>query len=354
MKKNYLFALGAASMLLMSSCQNDSMPTSEDTVPVKISVALPELQNATRATASAGKTFGDGTTATKLYYGVFEVYDQDKDGKAERVYLPHISGEKTICNKTTDITLQLMHKSTYEIAFWAASEKAPYACIFDGSKAYVDVNYAAMFSNDENNDAFYGSTEIKNVALDGGSTLIHNGGEPVKLYRPFSQLNIATSNQDYEDATKAGFQVAKTEVVVSGICEVLDLWTGEVSAKDNGGDNARVYKKNAIPTNEYTFPIVTGQKYLSMNYLLVPSSKELTKVTFKYYTEDGREKTRDFDQVPVQRNWRTNIYGDMLTSSVKVSVEIAPLFADENGTDDDANYNPDANEWYDQGDEHRK
>lgn len=347
MKKNYLFALGAASMLLMSSCQNDSMPTSEDTVPVKISVALPELQNATRA-GSAEKFFGDGTTATKLYYGVFEVYDQDGDGNVERVHLPDISGDKPI-NMTTDIILQLMPKSNYEIAFWAASEKtpAPYACTFDGSKAYVDVNYDAMFSNDENNDAFYGSIKIEDVPLDGGNVLNYN----VKLYRPFAQLNIATSNQDYEDATKAGFKVAKTEVVVSGICEVLDLWTGEVSAKDNGGDNARVYKKNDIPTSEYTFPIVAGQKYLSMNYLLVPSSKELTKVTFKYYNEDGREKTRDFDQVPVQRNWRTNIYGDLLTSSVNVNVEINPLFADENGTDDDANTDPDKNEWYDQ---HRK
>jgi hypothetical protein len=91
-----------------------------------------------------------------------------------------------------------------------------------------------------------------------------------------------------------------------------------------------------------------------MNYLLCSADKELTKVTFKYYNEEGRAKTRDFDQVPVQRNWRTNIYGDLLTSTMQVNVEIAPLFADENGTDDDATVNPDNNEWYDQGDEHRK
>lgn len=342
MKKNYLFALGAASMLLMSSCQNDSMPTSEDTVPVKISVALPELQNATRA-GSAGKFFGDGTTATKLYYGVFEVYDQDGDGNVERVHLPNISGDKPI-NMTTDIILQLMPKSNYEIAFWACNEHAPYACTFNGSEAYVDRD-DDIYSNSEINDAFYGSIKIEDVPLDGGNVLNYN----VKLYRPFAQLNIATSNQDYEDATKAGFKVAKTEVVVKDICNRLDLWTGDATIKDEC-----TYHQNAIPTNEYTFPIVTGQKYLSMNYLLVPSSKELTKVTFKYYNEEGREKTRDFDQVPVQRNWRTNIYGDLLTSTMQVNVEIAPLFADENGTDDDAITDPDKNEWYDQGDEHRK
>ena len=351
MKKNYLFALGAASMLLMSSCQNDSIPASVDTVPVKISVALPELQNATRA-GGAEKFFGDGTTATKLYYGVFEVYDTDGDGVAENVYLSQISGDKTITNKETDIVLQLMPKSSYKIAFWAASasQNTPYACTFTGSEAYVTVDYSNsnILSNNENNDAFYGSTEINNVALDGGQTLNHNDGKPVQLVRPFAQLNIATSNKDYEDAEKAGFKVTHTQVEVTGICNRLNLWTGEATA-----DDVRTYHKSDIPASGYTFPIVTGQKYLAMNYLLVPSDKQTAKVTFKYYNED-REKTRDFDGVPVQRNWRTNIYGDLLTSTMQVNVKIAPLFADENGTDDDANYNPDNNEWYDQGDEHRK
>jgi hypothetical protein len=336
MKKNYLFALGAASMLLMGSCQNDSIPASVDTVPVKISVALPELQNATRA------TFGDGNTATKLYYGVFEVYDKDHDGTPENVYLKDISGVKDI-NITTDIVLQLMPKSSYKIAFWAASENAPYTCTFSGSDAYVTVDYSNILSNDENNDAFYGSTEINNVALDGGKTLIHNGDNPVQLVRPFAQLNIATSNKDYEDAEKAGFKVVKTEVVVSGkIYDRLNLWTGEAINTFNP-----TYHENVIPASDYTFPIVTEQKYLAMNYLLVPSDKQTAKVTFKYYNEK-REKTREFDHVPVQRNWRTNIYGDLLTSTMQVNVEIAPLFADENGTDDDATVNPDNNEWYDQ------
>lgn len=335
MKKNLLFALGAASLVLMSSCQNDSIPASVDTVPVKISVALPELQDATRA------TFGNGETATKLYYGVFEVYDKDGDGVAENVYLSQISGDKTITNKETDIVLQLMPKSSYKIAFWAASENAPYTCTFSGSDAYVDVKYNEIFSNNENNDAFYGSTEINNVPLDGGKTLIHNGENPVQLVRPFAQLNIATSNKDYEDAEKAGFKVTHTAVEVTDICNRLNLWTGEATT-----DGVRTYHKSDIPAG-YTFPIVTGQKYLAMNYLLVPSDKQTAKVTFKYYN-GNREKTREFDGVPVQRNWRTNIYGDLLTSTMQVKVEIAPLFADENGTDDDATVNPDNNEWYDQ------
>lgn len=352
MKKNYLFGLCAASLLLTTSCQKDNLfgmwqDDNQEPVTVKMSVSLPEMQSATRA------SFGDGKTATVLNYGVFEVYDVNKDGTVdpvnERVYLKEISGTATFnSNLQADVVLKLMPKSTYDIAFWAAAEGAPYTVTFNGATATVDVDYSNMFSNKENNDAFFGTTQVKDVALDGGTTIQHNDGKPISLYRPFAQVNIGTSTDDYEAASKAGFTVTHTEVVIGGIYEVLDLWTGDVSAKDNGAENSRVYKKAEIPTAEYVFPIVSGQKYLSMNYLLMAKDKEtLNKVTFKHYTADGREKTREFSNVPAQRNWRTNIYGDLLTSDVKVSVQIAPLFADENGEDDDSNVSPDANEWYD-------
>ena len=350
MKKNYLYGLFATSMLLMTSCQQDNLAgdwqDNGNLVSVRMSVSLPEMQNATRA------AFGDGTTAKKLHYGVFEVYDVNKDGKidreTERVFLSQISGTTEFNqNLEADIVLKLMPKSTYDIAFWAASDKAPYDCTFEGATASVDVNYKGVFSNNENNDAFFGTTTIADVALDGGNTLVHNGGEAIKLYRPFAQLNIATSTDDYTAASKAGFEVTETEVVIGGIYEVLDLWTGNVSMKDNGETNPRVYQKAEIPGAEYTFPIVSGQKYLSMNYLLMPKEKEtLTKVIFKHYTADGREKVREFGNVPAQRNWRTNIYGDLLTSDVQVKVAIAPLFADENGVDDDNNGKADDKEWY--------
>ena len=351
MKKNYLFGLCAATMLLTTSCQKDGsfadlFQGKQEPVTVKMSVSLPEMQSATRAGET--KHFGDGTTAKILYYGVFEVYDTNNDGEDERVYLPNISGIATFNQELeADITLKLMPKSTYDIAFWAAADGAPYTCTFSGSSATVDVDYSKVLSNNENNDAFFGTTTVANVALDGGNTLLHNDGEPIKLYRPFAQLNIATATADYEAASKAGFEVTYTEVVVGGIYEVLDLWTGEVSSADAGGDNSRVYQKAAIPTAEYTFPIVEGQKYLSMNYLLMDKDGTTFKVTFKHYTTDDREKTREFSNVPLRRNWRTNIYGDLLTSDVNVKVAIAPLFADENDIDDDELYNPDENEWYD-------
>lgn len=328
MKKNYLFALGAASMLLMSSCQNDSMPTGADAVPVRFSVAVPEMQSATRA-------FGDGETAKVLHYGVFETFDDNNDDVIDRrVYLKEISsatiGTKEISSKQAYVTLTLMPNSNYEVCFWAASSEAPYEVSFANDEAKVTVNTTKLFSNNENNDAFFGKGTITNLGFDNGQ-IIEVG--PVILKRPFAQLNIGT--KDYEAAANAGFKVDRTEVKIKHgvICESLNLFNGEASTNTQD----IIYTVNNIPTADNAFP-VAGYKYISMNYLLATADAQLAQdtdaITLRYYSGD-RYKERTFSQVPVRRNWRTNIYGELLTSNVGISVSIDPLFADEYDVDVD-------------------
>ena len=60
-----------------------------------------------------------------------------------------------------------------------------------------------------------------------------------------------------------------------------------------------------------------------MNYLLVATDKALVEVEFTY-TDGSDAKTRTVGSVPVQRNYRTNIYGNLLTSDVDINVEINP------------------------------
>ena len=71
-----------------------------------------------------------------------------------------------------------------------------------------------------------------------------------------------------------------------------------------------------------TFP-VAGNEYIAMNYLLVDAEKEVVDVEFTY-TDGSNAKTRTVGSVPVQRNYRTNIYGQLLTSDVDINVEIRP------------------------------
>ncbi len=364
MKKNLFFGLCAASMLLMTSCDKDGafanlFQGEEGPVTVKMSVALPEMQNATRA----AEQFGNGYSAQKLNYAVYEIITEmsnavDENGKpiyndVDTVFLAaqEVRDVDMMGQISKTVALKLMPGSTYEVVFWAQhhdkdNDIAPYTCTFnklvgDGVVAEVTLDYNKIYTNNEINDAFWGKTRINNVQLDGASVI--DLGE-VKLNRPFAQLNIGTA--DLAAATAAGYPVDKVEVVIpEGVCDVLNLWNGEAT-HSNKDAQGRTFKKNVIVDPElYAFPIASYKEgdedkplqHMAMNYLLVNTDKTTHSVTLNYFAGE-RSKSRTFNNVPAQRNYRTNIYGELLTSDMQVEVTIDPIFTDsyngngENGT----------------------
>ncbi len=307
MKTKIFSMLALAAMLLtVSSCQKDGVdePEKGKVTTVQLAVELPDGINARAPKANGPKrVYADGTTATKLQYAVYE--------KGSATPLAIIDGNKNLGEKAinlkTTVQLQLVTGKTYDIVFWAAANDAPYT--FDQNTQSVTVNYDGMKANDESLDAFFrcytytAGTDVEN---------------PIKLYRPFSQLNVGT--KDLAAAKASGFKAAnaQTEVKVTGIYNTLNLVTGAVT-----GDAERTFSLNAIPTGE-TFP-KAGYDYLSMDYMLVAADK--ANVDVAWTINDGSMTiNRNFANVPVQRNYRTNIYGNLLTSTTDFNVEIEPNF----------------------------
>ena len=64
-----------------------------------------------------------------------------------------------------------------------------------------------------------------------------------------------------------------------------------------------------------------------MNYLLIGTEKSTIDVEFGY-SNGADEYNRTYTFVPVQRNYRTNIYGSLLTSSLDINIAIEPSFND--------------------------
>lgn len=132
-------------------------------------------------------------------------------------------------------------------------------------------------------------------------------------------MNIGTD--DFDAAKASGLEVTQTEVVAKAFA-TLNLATGEVSDEAD-----RTFTMKAIPTaSDGEFPVAGGYKYLSMDYLLVGADKATVDVAFNY----GGPQSRTFTNVPVQRNYRTNIYGSLLTNTTDFNVVIEPAFATTN------------------------
>ena len=290
--KKILFGMMAA-LTLAASCQNDFdyVPNGEETAQVTFNVGAPKM--ATRA-------FSDGTTATVLQYAVYN---------AEGNELTDLTVTDGEIHGSTTVNLQLTTGNTYSVIFWAAAENAPYTVDFDAKTMTVD--YTNAVSNDEKRDAFYAYHEF---------TVTGSQTETVYLKRPFAQLNIGTN--DYEESASAGYTPAYSYVKVP-VSSELNLVDGTVNTA------AEVeFKLASIPANE-EFP-VADYDYLSMNYLLVAAEKEVVDIEFGYSENNTTvEKSRIVGSVPVQRNHRTNIYGQLLTSDVDINVEIKPGYDDE-------------------------
>ena len=296
MKKHFLFAFAAIIALLMTACSEDDIVKGQGGNTVTFSVGVPQL--ATRA-------IGEGNSANKLYWGV---YDHNN------VLLTEISNttEGQDFSQSGTVHLTLAQDKKYSIVFWAAN-KDNSMCTVDWTNRTMSVNPTT--ANQEAYDAFCAYVTIDNVS--------GYAKRDVTLYRPFAQLNIGTA--DVEKAGKSGLIVKNTKVEISGIPTTYDFVDGTT---DGSATFTYDYPATATSFVGEAFP-VSGFDYLAMNYALVAADKELVTVKFTYMDDDDQEHLRTYTSVPVQRNWRTNIYGNILTSEADFTVTIEPEFADD-------------------------
>lgn len=283
------FLMVAFSMVFATSCQREvelGTLNGDKTKSVSFKINPPVI---------ASRAYSDGLSATALQYAIYDAAGNE---------LSNLTVTDGVINGSTTVNLALVAGSTYSAIFWAAAPNAPYAIDFAQKKLSVD--YSAITSNNEAYDAFY-----KYVTF----TVTDNMDLTVELKRPFAQLNIGTS--DLTTAKNAGYIVSQSKVSVPVYTD-LDLVSGVAT-----NQTTIEFAPANIPTGE-VFP-VTGYDYLAMNYLLVNADKEVVDITFSF-TDGALEKSHTVGSVPVQRNHRTNIYGELLTSTTNITVVITPEY----------------------------
>ena len=299
-----MFALTATAMLLPSCSSDDIVPQGGEATVI-LTAKLPDgLQ--TRA-------FADGKTATHLQMVVMQAEGDRPYGDnlsvfdSGEVYTAEFQNGKLY----TEVPVKLVSGKRYAVICWAdaGEEKSPYE--FDTTNHTVTANYANRSTSDETLDAFYACTAF---------TVEADGTQTIELRRPFAQLNIGTD--DLQTAKDAGFTATTAEVTVP-VYTQFDLVDGEVSNPE-----VRTFTAAALPTDE-KFPASAGEgyQYLAMNYVLTSADKTLVdEVKLKVSGTGAAPIERTFNTVPLQRNYRTNIYGSILTNVMNVKIVIEPDF----------------------------
>jgi hypothetical protein len=146
------------------------------------------------------------------------------------------------------------------------------------------------------------------------------------LTRPFAQINFLASDA----AGVVGVDAYKSKVTVTGVPTTLNTLDGTVA-----GSTDVTFDYATIP-NE-TLAGYADYKYVAMNYILAATDKDV-KNEVVLTVNDG---TQDVNTVtvancPVQRNYRTNIFGDLFTLEGKFNIEIDPIYAGDHEIDLDA------------------
>ena len=293
MKKILFFGALVAMLLGTAACSSDMEPSMGDDM-VRFTIELPGNIDS--------RAISDGTTANKLTVAVYD--DQGNE-------LSDIRVNKDIPHQTT-VEFKLVKGQKYSFAFWAQAQGAPYT--FDTANKTVNVSYTDAKSNDEKRDAFY--------AYRADLTVTGPMSETIYLYRPFCQLNYGAS--DYADAIKAGVNATKSAVTVNHAATSFNLATGATD-----GDVAVTFTQEILPNDPATLTVEDKTyQWMAMNYFLVPSNEATIETSLRLYEDGNANAVRDITvpNVPVQKNHRTNIVGNLFTEDVNFLVIIDERF----------------------------
>ena len=318
MKKNLYFGMILAAGLLASSCSNEDekfVISPENAAQVTFTVGLQD--------GIATRAISDGASTDKLVYAVYDANENllgEIEGADENGQFV-VGG--AFANLTANVALTLAKGQEYTVVFWAQNSNCEAYTTTDLKNVTVDYDGV---NNDESRDAFYKAETF---------TVSGNASIEVTLTRPFAQINLGVTAADWTAAVKSGIEIAESQVVINEAPSSINLMTGEVANPVEVTYALADIPAETLAANEQEY------KYLSMSYILASENKELVNsLQFTFAPVAGMPIVFDegLTSVPVQRNWRTNIVGKVLTGDVDIEITIEPAYNGENTENLDKKY----------------
>ena len=303
MKKLFIYLSVAVLGVAAASCQKELAVAEGGKGNVNITIQTPEV---------ATKAIADGMNVDIVHY---EIYKKEEGHKNSLTGTHLIKGTVPMSAKGASLTLNLLQGQEYVGLFWAQVNGQSYYDVTnlrDIKVAYPNEANSKTYANDEARAAFCQKKEFttgRNVS--------------VVLERPFAQINLGTTIADLNDDYEINLE--QSSMTVKGVANsfnVAAMTAGETEVNVEFSYATLPYVFNPSETlvaNNQTWA------YAGMNYVLVPGDAATVDVTYSIKTDVGTV-TRNVPVVPVQKNYRTNLLGNLLTQETAIEIVVDEKF----------------------------
>lgn len=286
-------------MTIFAACQKEELDVPDGSAAQKFTVTIPSNGVPSRAVAD---NFSEGTLVNRC---ILEIYRGD--ALYSRI-------EKGVTGGTVTFDdLRLVASQTYDFVFWADCADGNETEGFT-DKVYVTENgltniteKGAFAGNSDDRDAFYFCLPDKEVT--------GTFSELVTLTRPFGLLVVKTS--DLSAINDSNLIPDGYGIAFKGLPNAFNARTGAVSGSADVSYRATEFAK--------------ADGTVSMDFLWAsPEKAALADFSMTFYKGDVPITTNDnFKNIPIRRNYKTNVSGNLLTKKGTINVTIDAQFTDE-------------------------
>ena len=308
MKKILLLTAAAVGLLLGASCQKIGQVESNGNVTFSIQTPVD----------AATKAIGNGENVDIVHYEIYKAVSNHANSLVGGKAL--VKGHVPMSGKSATLSLNLLEDQDYVALFWAQVDGKNYYKVDDLRN--VEVIYEGVMCNDEDRAAFCQKFEFNTT---------EKVNKPVTLLRPFAQLNLGTTKESLNINYK--IEIEQSSVTVTSPARFFNVSTLEAHTVTN---NPVTFALAADPEEDLTVNDV-DYKYVAMNYFLIAGKTTSVDIEFDIVTDKGTVN-KDLTQVPVQKNYRTNILGNLLTKETKIEIVVDNRFAGEWNSNEDGSY----------------
>lgn len=307
MNKNFFksFALAAVAVIA-GACAKEQVASGDgETVEMTFNVDVPE-------TTITTKGLSDAAQVDELKFQLFI-----KEGTGYKMVQ-----EQTVpvTDKKAVVKASLVKRQSYEAAFWAQTSGTGFYETTD--LRAVKMNVANVKANEPTMDAFWRNDSF--IAAPGMKP------RSVTLLRALAQVNFGTVVPTGADA----LSITKSQVVMKGVPTTLNVLLGSKDKSHSGSEDI-TFQDNAPISGEKLVVGETAYDYVATAYVFAPKTdKMLTDISTTVTFSNGKATTISTPNVPIRRNYRTNILGNLLNVDAEWNVNIDDKFLEPNITYD--------------------